>query len=229
MDITLDIEKRFNTVINHEYFFDGPSMEPVLFLNISESIYGEYEIELMNFGLNIHKEMEESFMNYSPDFDDIVRCTYEFKSLLIFGKAILKFSGIKGADLKLAHLSGEKLYYTWPYKIVKDDYLFSCGGYSPFSAHYMLLNLIANSNASATITFSSSDYLLLNNHSYDIENMASSRQTRFSYVESNIGDIFLNKCSVNIAKSFDFNYYNRYFRMAFTKNTHTTRAIASEK
>lgn len=233
MDITLDITKRFNTLVNHDCFFDGPLMNPVLFLNYPNDIRGNYNLELMNFGLNISKEMEEEFIKYTPYFDDIVKCEYAYKSLVIFGKAKFNFTGIKGAEVQFSDVGevadSRTLYYTWPYEVTKGDYQFLCGGHSPFSPHYLLLYLIADSNTRATITFSSNDYMLMDSHSIELEELASSKQAPFSFKESATGKHFLNNCTAIPGKMFDFDFRNKYFEAVFKEDFHTTVAINSEK
>lgn len=233
MNITLDITKRFNTLVNHDSFFDFAAMNPVLYLNFPNDIRGNYDLELMNFGLNISKEMEQEFIKHTPYFDDIVKCEYAYKSLVIFGKAKFIFTGIKGADLRFCD-TGEvaesrALYYTWPYEVTKGDYQFLCGGHSPFSPHYLLLYLIADSNTRATITFSSNDFILLDSHSIELEEFASNKQAPFSFKEVVTGKHFLSNCTAIQGKMFDFDFRNKYFETVFKEGFHTTVAIKNEK
>jgi hypothetical protein len=232
MEITLDITRRFNTLVNHDYFFDGPPMNPVLFLNYPKDIRGEYQLSLMNFGLNISKEMEDEFKKYSPSFSDIIKCNSENKRIIIFNEAKFKFSGIKGADFRFAdtntNSNNEPLYYTWPYKIVEGDYQFLCGGHSPFSTHYLLCYLIGDSNARATITFSSEDYFLLDSYSSELEELASSKQKSFSIKESTVGRNILSSCTSISGKTFDSVIFNEYFDIIYKEGFHTTVAIKSE-
>ncbi len=48
----------------------------------------------MNFGINISDDMDETFMKNNPYFEDITKCTYQFRRLLISRKARFRIEGV---------------------------------------------------------------------------------------------------------------------------------------
>lgn len=62
MNICIDITKEFDSVINYNYFFDSAPMYPVMYLKYFDDTTDHYELELMNFGLNISDRMEKIFL-----------------------------------------------------------------------------------------------------------------------------------------------------------------------
>ena len=232
MKITLDITNKFMTVVNHEHYFDMAPMFPVLFLDFLNDLSDRYCLRLMNFGLNIDKEMEAELARHSPHFDDIVSSDFTHKSLLIFNEATFEFSGIKGGDARFYGINeankGEALYHTWPYTITKGDYQFLCGGHSPFSPHYILLHLIGKSDSKATITFSSDDYILIDPFSIEMEEHEASKQTPLSIQRSDKGAEFLSACTHTAGRMFDFGFYTKHFKLVYGDRFHTSIAVKSE-
>lgn len=228
MNICLDITKKFNSVINYNYFFDSAPMNPVIFLDYTNSSVSHYEFDLMNFGLNVSDEMEQVFLKNRSFFENIVKCSYEYKSLLIYGKAKITINGVKGVDLQYSS-KDEKLYYSLPYQVKKGDFDFECGGFSSCSNHFVIAHIIANSSAQATITFSSDDYFLMSSNSMEFENIAASKQTPFQYECNNVFDRFIKRFSQSPGKMFDINFINRYYKTYFENGFNTSVAIKDEK
>ena len=76
MNITLDITKGFNTLVNSDYFLDVASMNPFLFLDYPNEFGHSFDFELMNFGLSITDALEKQLLAYSPLLDTIINCEY---------------------------------------------------------------------------------------------------------------------------------------------------------
>jgi len=172
-------------------------------------------------------EFEAEFEKNSPSFNDVLECQYEYKGIMIFGKACFNITGVKGAAIRLAH-KDERLYCEWPYTIKKGDYIFQCGGYAPFSHHYMIIYIVADKDAVATIKFSSDEYVLMNSAEYEFQKSVSAMQT--PYIRNNIGNAsILSKFTTMKSRLFDFDYdFNKYITTFTEDGFHTTRAFASE-
>jgi len=119
MKITLDITKKFNSVVNHAHFLDWAStlMNPVIFFENPFQVKENFSFDLMNFGLNLDAEMEEIFVTQSLHFDDTMNFkSNEFvhKSLLIFGRARFNFTGLNGLYIQFGEhdkVLSEKVYH----------------------------------------------------------------------------------------------------------------------
>lgn len=228
MNVCLDITKEFNSLVNYDYFFDGAPMYPVIFLNLSDDISYCYEFDLMNFGLNISNGMEQIFLENEQYFGDIIRCSYEYKRLLIYGKAHIKITRVKGVSFRYGH-KGEYLYYGSPCQVKKGDFNYKCGGFSCFSEHFVLLSIIADCNAHATISFSSENYFLMSSASQEFENMASNKQTPFKYENNNIFNEYIKKFSKYPEKMFDANFIRKHFEVKYDNGFNTLIAVKDEK
>lgn len=110
----------------------------------------------MNFGLNISERMERMFLENKRLFGNIINCSFEYKSLLIYGKSKIVIDGVKGVEIQYSNKK-ETLYYNSAYKVKAGYFDFVCGGFSSFSDHFVLAHIIAGHNAKATITFASDD------------------------------------------------------------------------
>lgn len=210
MEITFDITDDFNFLIDCCNFLDNSRMLPVLFFEPIEKISGEYSVDLMNFGFNINDKIESELKKHSC-FQDVLNCTYEFKSLMIVRKAKLSFEGIKGADVCIRNMTGQARYHTWPYKLQQGDVFYSCAGYSPFLAHHTSLELIGNSTSMAKISFSTNDYILMDSSASEFEFWASMQQSKIPVCETDKNSSFIMKCSSIPAKMFDLEYRRIHF------------------
>lgn len=227
MNICIDITKEFDSVINYDFFFDSAPMYPVIFLNHFDDTMHHYELELMNFGLNISDRMERMFLENKKSFGNIIDCSFEFKSLLIYGKSQIAIDGVKGLDIRYSN-KNEILYCQSAYQVEEGDFDFVCGGFSSFSEHFVLAHIIAGHDAKATITFSSEDYLLMSSDTPGFQKMASKRQTPFKIENKDIFNTITNKFSQTPGKMFDIDFYSKYFRPNFDGEFNTTIAIKSE-
>ena len=227
MNICIDITKEFDSVINYDFFFDSAPMYPVIYLNCFDDTVDHYELGLMNFGLNISDRMERIFLENKKIFGNIVNCSFEYKSLLIYGRSQIVIDGVKGLDIRYSNKK-ETLYYNSAYKVEKGDFDFVCGGFSDFSDHFVLAHIIAGHNAKATIAFSSEDYLLMSSDTPDFQEMASKRQTPFKIENKKIFNTFINKLSQTPGKMFNIDFYSKYFKTNFNGEFNTTMAINSE-
>ena len=237
MEITLDITKVFDSVVDTGHFIDAGKMKPYIFFDFPfDVVDGVFDFSLMNFGLNMNLEnklIEEILKENSPNFDDIVDCEYDYKSIMIFGKAKFKITGVKGIDIRLWDSKiGEKLYYSNnAYKIKKGDFNFNCSGNSEFSSHSISLSIVANTQAQGTVTFDSNEYILMNECSKEFEEYVSSKQTAYDYKTSCKYDTgILEMFDIKIPKSFDFEHYQKYFKHIFSIETgfNTTMAVKNE-
>lgn len=227
MNICIDITKEFNSVIDHDCFFDSAPMYPVIYLNDLNDTNDHYEIGLMNFGLNISDKIERVFLENKRSFEDIINCSFEYKSLLIYGRSKIVIDGVKGLDIRYSNKK-ETLYYNSAYKVEEGDLDLVCGGSSSFSDHFVLAHIIAGRNAKATITFSSNDYLLMSSDSPEFQKIASKRQTPFKIENKKIFDTITDKLSQTPGKMFDIDFYSKFFRTNFNGDLNTTIAIKSE-
>lgn len=227
MNVCFDITKEFNALINFNCFFDMAPMNPVIFLDFPDNCSCCYEFDLMNFGLNINDEMEQIFMKNEQYFGDIARCSYKYKSLLIYGRAHIKIIGVKGVSFCYSN-KDEHLYYSLPYQIKKGDFDFECGGFSSCSEHFALVSIIAECNAHATISFSSDDYFLMSSASLELEKIASNKQTPFKYKKNDAFNEYIKKFSRTQGKMFDINFIKRYFEVKYNDGFNTTIAVKDE-
>jgi len=233
--VTLDIPpKIFNSVMNFGYFFgnDASLMHPIIF---SENLFDTKEVvsfEMMNFRLDIFDDMEKELIKHSPNFDKVAECDCNYKGLLIFGKARLDITNVKGIYLEFSglpdsfgkeyhgrddivtNIRGEKTYYTRPCKIKKGDYILLVGGNSSFSHHYAECYLVADKDAIATITFSLDEYILVDAHDEDSEFIFSKKQTRYDYRNSKPRPDILEKFTNVPSKLFDADFMRDYFEAA---------------
>ena len=204
MEVTLDITKIFSSVINYIFVFGHNTllMNPILFLESPFQFKENFTCELMNFALNHAAEMDDKFVAATPYFDDILTCDFEYKDILIFGKAKINVSNVKGVYMVLKEPSkiiynktflkgsvpentyGKSIYYEHSCEVKRGDYLFNMGGKSSFSNHIVELYLIADKDARATISFSSKDYVLRTAHDPINEQAYSKMQTPYSYVNN---------------------------------------------
>ena len=229
MNVSLDITKNFIAAVNHADVFDLASklMNPVIFFENPIQSKENFCFELMNFGLNISKEMEKKFEAESPCFDDNINSEcpdYVCKSIFIFGKAGFKVTNVKGLCMQLASpdrvisermiipkvIQGERLYYEQPCILKKGDRLFECGGKSAFSNHYTLLKIIGDKNSQATVTFSSADYLIMDLFDEAGEFIYAKKQTPYNYENGIPRPDILNNCTGKIPKLFDFDFRSKY-------------------
>jgi len=237
MDITLDITDYFNSVVNYSMFFDWDYslMNPILFFTKPFQFTENFCFELMNFGLNIEKDMENLFHEKRPYFDDILRDTttpcYMCKSILIFGKAKFEFSKLKGLCVQLRDPStppykevydalskttiivpSDGLYYEHQCKLKTGDNLFDCGGKSEFSNHNISIRLIAEKGTTARITFSSNDYVLMTGHNEADEKNYAKMQTAYNWLNCESREDIWDMLTTEKPKMLDVDYYNRYIR-----------------
>ena len=235
MKITLDITKEFNSLVNHEYFYEYTRHNNFIFMEHPLSMKeGFLELEQMNFSLNFNDEMEQQLKLCSPHFDDILNHHEEYrsKSILIFGKAKFKFTGVKGFYVKLGEIGtpkDENLYYEMVCKIKKGDYSFKCGGYSAFSPHYTLVRVIADKNAKATITFSSDEYILMDSDGREFETRISAKETPYDYRDFVGADKVLSHYRKEMIKMFDFDFYTKYFEFCHEDGFLTDIAMRDEE
>ena len=232
MYITLDITENFNQVINYSMFFDWSiPLNPVMFLEKSIQFNKTFSFQLMNFGLNIDDGIEKEFATNYPTFDNIIKCDFAYKSLIIFGQATISISSMKGLCLQLLDpgkppykevyamhdskpqiVPSDGLYYEHPCIIKKGDYLFHCGGNSSFSNHFINAKFIAYKDTKVTITFSSEEYILKESCDEAYEKMLAKKQTPYySYLQNIVTSDLLERCTVKKPKLLDVEYMNKYF------------------
>ena len=227
MNICIDITKEFDSLINYDLFFDSAPMYPVIYLNHFDDTMCHYELGLMNFGLNISDRIEKIFLENKRAFRDITNCSFEYKSLLIYGRSKIVIDGVKGLEIRYSNKK-ETLYYNSAYKVEKGDFDFVCGGFSSVSDYFVLAHIIAGHNAKATISFSSEDYLLMSSDDPDFQKMASKRQTPFKIENRKMSNTITNRLSKTPGKMFDIDFYSKHFRTNFDGGFNTTMAIDSE-
>ena len=162
MDITLNINKCFNSAVNYELVLDSAPINTTLFLQDPFISGDSFACSLINFALNYDNVMDDSFKEKSPVFDDILNCKCDYKDILILGKANFNISHVKGIYLVFKEKrtplytevslgegknpsyipSEEFLYYQQECLVKKGDYLFTIGGKASFATSklkYMLL------------------------------------------------------------------------------------------
>lgn len=232
MKLTLDITKDFNELVDVGHFINAGEMKPYIFFDFPPKIENRmFTFEIMNFGFDVSSRsglIEKQFKEKSSHFDDILH-----KRLMITGKAEFEIKNVKGIDIQLWDLKNKtRMYYsTDNYQIEKGDYLFEGGGYSEFSSSYIWLNVLADKNTKATITFSLGEYVELENDSPEFERYVSTLQTPYDYQTSSRYDADILKSFDNkVPRTLDFEYSQKYFSSttAHGKGIYTTVAIESE-
>jgi len=222
MKITLNITpKTFNYFADYSWFLHGYTRgNSYIFFDFPPKIEdGIFEFELMNFGISMDYDgyVEKVLKEKSPYFDDVVNCIYQYKNMMIFGKAKFKLTNVKGVDVCLStdNNFSDFLYYGTDYRIEKGDFKFQCGGKSAFSpVHGSSLNIITNKDMQATITFSSDDYILLDRSDEEFIKDVASKQTTYDYESSSQhqnADEILKHFTTKVAKTFDWDFRTEYF------------------
>ena len=230
MEITIDITNNFNKVVNYSLFLDWGIMNPVMFFEDPFRIDTHFNFELMNFGLNIYKEIEEELSKYLPNFKDILDCNSSYKSIIIFGRAKFNISNVKGLNLHLYDtpyaykesrtgllkkpktVLSEGLFYEHPCVLKQGDTLIECWANSAFSPHKTRLALVADKNTKVTLTFSSKDYVVKESYDKIHEEYLSKKQTPYTFLEGKPRPDILEICSPDVRpKIFDTDYRNSYF------------------
>jgi len=222
MRITLNLSpKIFNYFTDYDHFLhDYSSGDSYIFLDLPPKIEdGTFEFELMNFGISMdyHGYVEKLLKEKSPYFDDVVNCDYQYKNMMVFGKAKFKITHVKGIDIQLRDDNNfnDSLYYGTDYRIEKGDFKFNCAGNSAFSPHYSaMLNIITNKDMQATITFSSDEYILLDRSDEEFIKDIASKQTTYDYETSSQyqnADEILKYFTSKVTKTFDWDFRTEYF------------------
>lgn len=195
MNVTIDITNDFNQLID---YIMAPK-KPIIFLNFPSSIVGTYELELMNFMLNLNDDIIEQFKDYNVIYDKLINNNYAFKSLFLFGKAKITFDNVKGADVEISldddFHKGKKAYHTWEYKVEKGDLRFECGGYASFLPYFILINILCQSETQVKIKFSTDDCIIIDSSD---DSYALSNETKYEY-------------TCQMGKMLNKNFINQYF------------------
>ena len=236
MEITLDITKVFNSVINYVLFFDSMPMNPILFVDECFQDQSMINCSLMNFTLNYDEKMERAFVKKAPHFDDILACAFLYKDLFIYGKAKISVSKIKAVHmvfkkhneflyLEKSLKNGEKtyipnpdlLYYTFNNgNVEKGDILLNIGGNSSFSEHLIDMYMIADKSAKATITFSSNEYIVRDAHDHVSERKFHRFQTPYNHSAHAYHSNILAKCTNTPGEVFDYEWRRKIFAVCDT-------------
>ena len=218
MEITLDITKRFRYIVNYALFFDCDiPMNPIIFFNNPFQFNKNFSFELMNFGLNIEDKAEHEFSLNSPYFDDVLKCEFLYKSIIIIGRAKFHISNLKGLGVQLTDyiaphgVPADTHYYEHACKINKGDFIVDCGGKSEFSHHFIKTIFIADKDAKITVTFSASDYLLKSSDDHNHESHLAKKQTPYNFSTGAPRPDILEKCTAKKPEMFDNNYRAIYF------------------
>ena len=163
---------------------------PIIFLNFPSSIVGTYELELMNFMLNLDDAVIEQFSNCNVIYDSLVNNDYAFKSIFLYGKAKIVFDNVKGADIEFSLDSdfhkGKKAYHTWEYKIEEGDLRFECGGYASFLPYFILINILCKRESKVKLKFLTDECIVVDSPD---DSYALSKEVKYEYAYK-IGNMF---------------------------------------
>lgn len=162
MKIEIEIAKIFNFLFVGPPFLGEYNGETVIFWDFPEKLNATQEMGFINFMLNVDESMLNDFKKKSPYFDDIINANVEKDpvAIAINKKATLKFSALKGADIKLTNRNkNTDIYYnTYPYLLKTGDYFFYITCYLPDAPYFMEAYFVAGPDACAIIEFDSDSY-----------------------------------------------------------------------
>lgn len=213
MNITLDITSCFNRLFYTPGSFLGDYQgHTVIFWDYPDCLAATQELYLTNFMLNIEKEMLPEF-NKNSAFNDISNANFAKNpvAVVINKKAKICFTGIKGADLEFVDVKDKKYYHSYPYRLKKNDYYFNLNGFLEFSPDCVDIYFIADQNATASITFDSNSYILIDPLGGEAEKIANMQQAPHNYHYADNTYNIQYKYNAKRGKMFDYNFRVEYF------------------
>jgi len=247
MNISLDVTDFPSlSIMDVNYSLNTAQLNPIIFFDDPIQFDEIINFEIMNFCLEITDKMKESFVAKAPYFNDILTSKFKYADLMIYGRAKVCITKVKGLYLRLSEpskyipedyyiknvvpkvIAGNTIYYEAPCKLKKGDYLFACEGKSSFSNHYMIIYIIATGETKATLTFSSSDYVLVESDSFHFSLDANSEKELLKNQTPHICGIkstaLLDNCSTRIPEIFNSDYANKYFTKSYEKTGISSRS-----